>query len=278
MQSQITIDSISLKVVDLNRSIQFYEGVLGFQVLDRGDGKAILGINQTPFLYINQPDGIKPKEARRTGLYHFAILLPNRIQLGSFLNHMINSGHSLQGASDHLVSEAIYLADPDGNGIEVYADRPSDTWKWNNGEVEMASIPLDVQNLLAVSQGKAWVGMPNGTTIGHIHLHVKELNESEKFYTNGLDFDVVTRYGGQALFISYNQYHHHIGLNTWNGVGAPEPSENSVGMVHYTIKFRDAEKLSKIIEQLNLLGALIVREGENWKTIDPSGNQIVLSV
>ncbi|WP_163102469.1 VOC family protein [Peribacillus alkalitolerans] len=278
MKPQITIDSISLKVVDLDRSIQFYQGVLGFQVIDREDCKATLGINKTPFLYIHQPDGIKPKEARRSGLYHFAILLPNRVELGSFLHHMIKSGYPLQGASDHLVSEAIYFADPDGNGIEVYADRPSDTWKWINGEVKMATIPLDVKNLLSVSEGKAWNAMPIGTTIGHIHLHVSELKESEKFYTEGLDFDVVTRYGGQALFISYDQYHHHIGLNTWNGVGAPAASENSVGMIHYTIKFRDAEKLSKIIEQLKLLGALVIQEREHWKTIDPSGNQIVLSV
>jgi catechol 2,3-dioxygenase len=278
MQPQITIDSVSLRVADLDRSIHFYQGVLGFQVLDRADDKVTLGINQTPFLQIYQPVGIQPKKARTTGLYHFAILLPDRVELGSFLQHMINSGYPLQGASDHLVSEAIYFADPDGNGIEVYADRPAVTWKWNDGEVEMASIPLDVKDLLSDSKGKLWEGMPAGTTIGHIHLHVSELKETEKYYTAGLGFDVVTRYGGQALFISYDQYHHHIGLNTWNGVGAPTPSENSVGMIHYTIRFREEAKLTKVIENLKALGASVVHEGVYLRTEDPSGNQIRLFI
>lgn len=174
-------------------------------------------------------------------MYHFALLLPSRNDLARILRHFIQIRYPLQGASDHLVSEAIYLADPDGNGIEIYSDRPSAAWNWENGEVEMATVPLDAENLLAEGDGEAWTGLPSNTLMGHIHLHVSELQKTEEFYIQGLGFNIVNRYGRQALFISTGGYHHHIGLNTWNGVGAPAPLENSVGLKRFSLVLPNKE-------------------------------------
>jgi catechol 2,3-dioxygenase len=273
------ISQLHLKVINLERSLAFYQEVLGLKVLKQtnqtvdltADGKTVL-------VSIEQPDDVIPKQGRTTGLYHFALLLPTRADLGRLLKHFLQIRYPLQGASDHLVSEAIYLADPDGNGIEVYADRPASNWSWSNGEVEMTTVALDAESLLAEGEGGEWDGLPAGTIMGHIHLHVSELQKTEEFYTKGLGFEVVTRYGGQALFISTGKYHHHIGLNTWNGVGAPPASENSAGMESYTMVFPNEEKRNQIITQLKQLGATFTEENGAFITADPSGNRIQLAV
>src|SRR5690606_11741669 len=153
-------------------------------------------------LTIEQPEGAMPKQGRTTGLYHFALLLPSRKDLGKMLKHLIETGYPLQGASDHLVSEAVYLGDPDGNGIEIYADRPASAWTWHGDEVAMTTIAMDWAGVVAEAGDEPWTGLPAGTIMGHIHLHVSDLRSSEKFYTEGLGLEVVNRYGGMALFIS----------------------------------------------------------------------------
>lgn len=228
-------------------------------------------------LTIEQPDGVTPKESRATGLYHFAILLPTRADLGKALLHFVQNNIPL-GASDHLVSEALYINDPDGNGIEVYADRPASTWKWSNEQVEMTTEPLDGQSVLEAGQGEVWAGLPTDTLMGHIHLHVSELSRTEEYYTKGLGFDVVTRYGGQALFISTGGYHHHIGLNTWNGIGAPSPSENSVGLKWFTLVLPNEEALTQTLANLHGIGAWVQEDGREIFTKDPSGNKIKLVI
>ncbi|MGV3467438.1 MAG: VOC family protein [Heyndrickxia sp.] len=270
---------VEIKVQNLERSLLFYKEMIGFQVLEQTETTAKLTTDgKTVLLTLVQPENVIPKQPRTTGLYHFAILLPTRADLGKILLHFIQAGYPLQGASDHLVSEALYLSDPDGNGIEIYSDRPSASWSWRNDEVIMTTEALDAQSILDEAQGATWNGLPAETVMGHIHLHVSELRNTEEFYSKGLGFDVVCRYGNQALFISTGKYHHHIGLNTWNGIGAPKPPVNSVGLASFTLMFPNEEKRSNIIDQLKAIGAIVTEQNGYYVTEDPSGNRIHLLV
>ncbi|MGC4377545.1 VOC family protein [Fictibacillus sp. Mic-4] len=272
------VGQVYLKVANLERSLAFYQKVIGFKVLQQAERKAVLTTDgKTALLTIEQPENVIPKQPRTTGLYHFALLLPERSDLANALNHLINTGYPLQGASDHLVSEAIYLADPDGNGIEIYADRPSSKWNWKNSEVIMATEPLNAENLLSEGIGE-WKGLPAGTIMGHIHLHVSDLSKAEEFYCKALGFNVVSRYGSHALFISTGSYHHHIGLNTWNGVGAPAPLENSVGLKCFNLVYPSLEARAGAIERLEAIGAPVEEENGSCLTEDPSGNRIRLDI
>lgn len=268
-----------LLVQDLQRSLTFYQDIIGFRVLEEQANQITLTADgQTALLTIEQPAGVAAKEPRRAGLYHFAILLPTRSDLARALVHLLKSGYPLQGASDHLVSEAIYLADPDGNGIEIYRDRDDHDWKWQGDQVEMATAPLDAEGLLTETEGTAWNGLPKGTVMGHIHLHVANLQEAQTFYCDGLGFDVVAEYGSQALFISTGGYHHHIGLNVWNGIGAPAPSENSVGVKWFQLVFPTEEARSAALKGIEAVGGSVTVEGDTFITSDPSGTHIHLVV
>ncbi|RFB10261.1 VOC family protein [Bacillus sp. HNG] len=269
---------VELKVTDLQRSLTFYQNIIGFKVLEQSDKKALLTADgKTPLLSIEQPESITPKEPRKTGLYHFALLLPTREDLGKILYHLVQNNVRI-GASDHAVSEALYLDDPDGNGIEIYRDRPDTEWEWINGEVKMVTEPLDGQGVLATANGEKWTGLPEGTVMGHIHMHVSELAKTEEYYTKGLGFDVVCRYGGMALFISTGGYHHHIGLNTWNGVGAPAPSDNSAGIKLFTLVLPNENALQTTVDNLKQIGAYVQEEDGVVVTKDPSENKIRLVV
>lgn len=271
------VGQVNLKVQDLQRSLSFYTEVIGFKVLVQNENSAKLSADgKTALLSIEQPVDIMPKQGRTAGLYHFALLLPTRADLGRVLDHLLKSGYPLQGASDHLVSEAIYLADPDGNGIEIYSDRPASEWDWNGETVMMATDAMDAKSVLAEGLNGTWNGLPEDTVMGHIHLHVSELSKTEEFYTRGLGFEVVCRYGSQALFISSGRYHHHIGLNTWNGVGAPTPPANSVGLDSYTLMLPNEDSLKQTIAQLKTVGADVTEENGAFATSDPSGNRIIL--
>jgi catechol 2,3-dioxygenase len=270
---------IHVLVTDLNRSLTFYQEIIGLQLLKRTDNTIMLTVDgKTPLLIVEQPQGVVPKQKRTTGLYHFALLLPSRTDLSVALRHLLETGYPLQGASDHLVSEAIYLADPDGNGIEIYADRSPETWKWENGSVSMSTDPINAENLLAEGEDKSWNGLPHGTVMGHVHLHVSDLQRAEEFYCKGLGFDIVNRYGSQALFLSKGGYHHHIGLNTWNGIGAPAPARNSAGLKWFSLVFPSEEERKKVIQQLQQIHASVTEENGAFFTKDPSGNCIQLLV
>ncbi|MED4402269.1 VOC family protein [Metabacillus fastidiosus] len=272
------VGQVNLKVQNLERSLAFYQKVIGFKVLEQTETSVSLTADgKTVLLSIQQPNNIVPKQERTTGLYHFALLLPRRSDLAKIVQHFIGIGLRF-GSSDHLVSEALYLSDPDGNGIEIYIDRDPSEWKWGNEEVEMAVDPLNFVSLLAEGKQQSWKGLPAATVMGHIHLHVSELKKTEEFYIKGLGFEVVNRYGAQALFISDSKYHHHIGLNTWNGVGAPAPSPNSVGLESFTLMLPNEEKRNKIITQLNSIGVSVTEENNSFITSDPSGNRIYLQV
>ncbi|TJY42841.1 VOC family protein [Cohnella pontilimi] len=272
------VGQVNLKVQNLERSLKFYQEVIGFKVLEQTEKSANLTADgKTVLLSIEQPDHVVPMQGRTTGLYHFAILLPTRSDLAQIVVHLANMGLRL-GSSDHLVSEALYLSDPDGNGIEIYRDRDPSEWKWKNGDVQMAVDPLDFRDLLSGVNQQTWNGLPADTVMGHIHLHVSELTKTENFYIKGLGFEVVNRFGPQALFISTGKYHHHIGLNTWNGVGAPQPSENSVGLKSFTLIYPNGPARDRAVANLQSMGASVTEENGAFMTSDPSGNRILLLV
>lgn len=273
------VDHLDINIMDLQRSLEFYVDLLGFRLLEKSDRRAVLTADgRTPLVTLHQPESVVAKHPRTTGLYHFAILLPSRVDLANALLLLHRNSYPIQGASDHLVSEALYLADPDGNGIEFYVDRPAASWRWNGDEVKMATIPLDIEELLFQEGVGEWQGLPADTLMGHIHLHVSELKRTEEFYTKGLGLDVVCRYGSQALFVSSGRYHHHIGLNTWNGLGAPAPAKNSVGLRKFSLVLPDEETRQQVIAQLEAFGARVRKEEGIYLTQDPSGNRVELKI
>lgn len=268
---------VRLKVKDVKRSLAFYKEVIGFNVLNEtkhtaeltADGKNVL-------LSIEQPPNIAPKQQGTTGLYHFALLLPDRSDLGRVLQHLVNLNIPL-GASDHHVSEALYLNDPDGNGIEIYSDRDASKWIWQGSQVAMTTETLDAQDVLAEAKGEPWLSLPENTVMGHVHLHVSSLKETEAFYDQGLGFKTVARYGRQAMFMSTGGYHHHLGLNTWAGDGAPAPDPESAGLEWFTLIYPDADALEKAVARLKNMGAKTFIEDGIVMTADPSGNRMRLT-
>ena len=264
---------VHLNVLDLDKSVRYYKEVIGFKVLEETATRAVLTADgKTPLLIVEQPENVTPKEPRRSGLYHFALLLPERADLGNIIKHFVANNVPI-GASDHKVSEALYLSDPDGNGIEIYTDRKPSEWNWENGEVAMSTDPLDGESVVAESAGQTWNGLPAETVMGHVHLHVANLKETEKFY-NALGFEIACHYPG-ALFMSTGKYHHHLGLNIWNGEGAQRPSANSVGLKGYTLIFPDDNTLKNAI---NNIEAKVETTDNGFSTEDPSGNRIFLRV
>lgn len=272
-----SIGKVHLQVTDLPASLAFYQNVIGFQVLEQTDNKAMLTADgENVLLTIEQPDPVYPKQGRTTGLYHFAILLPSRKDLAKALIHLLEERYPLQGASDHQFSEAIYLADPDGNGIEIYADRLRKLWEYQNGFLTAVTDPLDAENLLQEADDTPWSALPAGTVIGHIHLHESDLDKARTFYHQGLGMTITLTIGGHALFVSAGGYHHHVGLNTWNGKRIAAPNPQSVGLVHYSIQFEDEASLKRSLEGLENIGVTPVREqGSLWIT-DPFGHKIKL--
>ncbi|MCM3317891.1 VOC family protein [Rummeliibacillus stabekisii] len=273
------VGHVKIRVQNLNRSLQFYKDILGFDILEQTASAAKLTTDgKTSFLSLEQPENVIPKQERTTGLYHFAILLPEQKDLANIVVHLVQNGVRF-GSSDHLVSEALYLNDPDGNQIEIYRDRVPSEWKWSDNEVDMAVDPLDFDTLLKhATPDQPWDRMPKDSVMGHVHLHVSELIKTEEFYVKGLGMEVVNRFGDQALFLSYGKYHHHLGVNTWNGVGIPAPAENSVGLESFTLLFDNDEVRKQAVMNLEKIGAKILEEENQYVTVDPSGNRIVLAV
>jgi catechol 2,3-dioxygenase len=274
------IRRLTLKVSDLTRSLLFYEDLLGLSVVNRSSTDADLGVTSDSkvLLTLTQPTQTTPLQANATGLYHFAILLPTREAFAQMAVHLSKRGVRF-GSSDHLVSEALYLSDPDGNGIEIYRDRPNKEWTWNNDQVKMTVDPLDFADLLSnVETVNEWSGMPLGSIIGHIHLHVANIAQSERFYCDGLHFEVMTRYGEQASFLATGGYHHHIGINTWQGVGASPPLASSVGLLHYTLAYPDEQSRARVLDDLQKLGAPVFAYGDGFQTVDPAGNVMILDI
>ena len=267
---------VELQVSDLERSLAYYQQVLGFRVIGRAGGHAELGSagSERPLLRLREQAGARRVPSQgRIGLYHFAILLPDRASLGRFVAHLAESG-ARAGAADHLVSEALYLHDPDGLGIEVYADRARETWQADGGELRMATLPLDVASLVDAAGGERWSGMPAGTTMGHIHLHVGDLQRASGFYHDALGLDtMVWSYTG-ALFMSAGGYHHHLGLNTWAGPDAIAAREDEARLLAWQLVLPDASSVAEARRSIASSG-VEVREGDDgWFSADPWGTTL----
>jgi catechol 2,3-dioxygenase len=230
----VRIGTVALTVRDLDTVSRFYRQVIGLAPIETGSGLVRLGVGETVLLELRHDPAAPLAGRRAAGLFHTAFLLPNRSDLAQWLLNTAEQRVPLQGASDHLVSEAIYLADPEGNGIEVYWDRPSEAWAWRDGMVEMSTLALDLDSLAAEARTRDWAGLPPGSLIGHVHLQVGALEPSERFYAGLLGLDVVCRYPG-ATFLSSGGYHHHIGTNIWNSRGAPVRSEPTTGLADVEI-------------------------------------------
>ena len=217
------LGAIRLRVGDVERLTRFYEQAIGLQVVEDGPVTA-LGVDGHALVELEAAPDAPPRPLHTTGLFHLAILVPSRADLALALRRVAAAGWRLSGASDHLVSEALYLSDPEGNGIELYRDRPRDEWPAVGGVLQMDTLPLDLGNLLSeVDEANGDAGMPAGTTLGHVHLQVSDLTAAEGFWADALGFDVMVRGYPGALFVSAGGYHHHVGLNTWAGAGAPAP-------------------------------------------------------
>ena len=269
------VTNVEIKVSNLQRSLKYYQEVIGFKVLTEETTKATLTADgKTALLTIVQPETVEEKTGLTTGLFHFALLLPSRRDLANIITHFRQTGIHF-GASDHHVSEALYLNDPDNNGIEIYIDRPEEHWIWTADQVHMVTEPLNIPAILAEATGD-WNGLPTHTVMGHIHLSVSNLAAVEEFYTKGLGFDVVTRYGEQALFISTGRYHHHIGLNTWYSENAPKLGENQVGLKTYSLFLDNEAQSADMKENLQVIGAPVINFDGGFQTEDPAGNVVLL--
>ena len=242
------IGQVSLTVRDLDRSVPFYRDVLGLtETRSPREGAASTAIalgapGGRGLIELHENTSAIPKPRRSTGLYHFAILVPSRAALGRSLRRLSDRRYPLTGAADHLVSEAIYLDDPDGLGIEIYRDRPRAEWPARNGQLVMATDPLDLQAVFDEPGAETpWTGIEAGTVIGHVHLHVPQLDTAEQFYCGRIGFEPTVRGYPGALFVAAGGYHHHLGLNTWTGLGAPPPPENAVGLRSFSIEAGDLQ-------------------------------------
>lgn len=272
------IGRVKLQVSDLARSRAYYESVIGLRVIHSAGHIALLGSqgSDTPLLELHERKGARPVPRRGLlGLYHFAILLPDRTHLGRLLKHLGEQGIT-PGMSDHLVSEALYLQDPDNLGIEVYADRPRDTWRVDGDQLAMASDPLDARDLLAAAGGARWTGAPAGTVIGHVHLHVGSIPQAEAFYHAALGFDkMVWSYPG-ALFLAAGGYHHHLGTNTW-ARGAPAASHDDARLLEWELVLPAAGDVEAAAASLTAAGIAVERDGRSCAARDPWGTQLRLT-
>ena len=271
------IGAVALTVADLTRSLEFYATALGFAVLEQSGSEAVLGVADTPLVLLNERRGVRPWPVYATGLYHFAILVPTRPDLGRWLRHYLELGNPLPGQGDHLVSEALYLSDPDNNGIEVYRDRPRSEWHWDHGRVQMATDPVDIRGLLTEAErtSEPWSGFASGTRLGHIHLQVGNLAQAEAFYHGVLGFEVVSQFPG-ALFVSAGGYHHHLGLNIWHSRGAAPAPDGSAGLRFYTIALPSDDALGAVVTCLSDAGIAVSRIGDAIAVRDPWQNLIFL--
>lgn len=273
-----TLGPAHLIVSDLDRSLRFYMETLGFSELERqGDTVILTADGKTAHLLLTELPGARPKPLHTTGLYHIAILVPSRAALARSLRRLAEQRYPLGGAADHWVSEALYLSDPDGNGLEIYWDRPRSAWRrGENGLPLMATEHLDVEKILqeGFEDQQYWTGLDPETRIGHVHLHVADLPEALKFYVDVLGFDLITNYGTQAGFVSAGGYHHHIGLNTWAGVGVPPAPADAVGLRIYDIIVPDEAELERVAERLRSAEVSFEASAGRIETRDPFSNAL----
>jgi len=259
--AQTTVGAVHLTVADLERSLAYYRDAIGLEVLETSGGEASLGAGGRELLHLVEEPGARPADGY-SGLFHFALLVPARSDLSAWLRHAIDDRVTLTGASDHFVSEALYLRDPDHHGIEIYADRPREVWGAHPERI--GTWPLDIDDLLSASDAPR-TALPAGTRMGHVHLRVADVDETIAYYRDLLGFDLIAQLGDQAAFLSAGGYHHHLGANTWESRGAAQAPEGTARLGQFTIVLPDEAERERI--------ARLVGDDPH----DPSGNRFVLS-
>ncbi len=280
IHSATTVGPVRLNVADIERVRGFYERVLGLRTLEHGGDTLSLGPDgANPLVELVGLPEAPPRPRGRTGLFHLAILLSSRVELARAVRRMAKARWPLSGVADHLVSEAVYLSDPEGNGIEVYRDRPREDWRYVGGELEMATLPLDLDGVLRelTDADEDRDGMPAGARIGHVHLQVADLAAAEAFYHGVLGFEVTVRGYPGALFMSAGGYHHHIGVNTWLSEAAPAPEPGSRGLRWFRVTVPSPEELDRLAARVRTGGHEAQQYGDDLLTADPAGNRVLLS-
>ena len=270
------LGAIRLRAGDIGLLRDFYERVIGLRAIASEDGVTALGAGDASLVELVSDPDAPPRPPRTTGLFHLALLVPARADLTRALRRVFENGWHLSGASDHLVSEALYLSDPEGNGIELYRDRPREEWPREGDEIAMATLPLDLEDLLAdPGAGDDAPAMPAGTVLGHVHLQVKDLDSAAAFWVDALGLDVTASLYPGALFVSAGGYHHHVGLNTWAGEGAPRPPDGATGLVHFELVLPDAGAVDAVATRVGRVAEL-ERVDTGILAEDPSGNRVLV--
>jgi catechol 2,3-dioxygenase len=276
-----SMGAVRLTVADLDGMRDFYRDAIGLGEVDAQNGVVRLGADDDsigPIVELVGDADALPRPHGTSGLFHLAILVPTRADLARALQRVAEAGWRLSGASDHLVSEALYLSDPEGNGIELYRDRPREEWPVRDGVLQMDTLPLDLDGVLGeLRREDTEAAMPAGTRIGHVHLNIGDLTAAEAFYSGTLGFDVTVRGYPGALFVSAGGYHHHLGLNTWAGEGAPPPPPGSRGLRQFEIRLPGADQLAAEEDRLREASFEPTSEDDGVRVTDPSGNEVVLS-
>ena len=279
LAASTTVGPVHLTVADLERSIDYYVRAIGLYVLGRDGGSASLGLGGRELVCLVEERGAQPAGGH-TGLYHFALLLPARIDLARWLAHVARDQVALAGLSDHFVSEAMYLSDPDEHGIEIYWDRPRELWEGQVAD-RMTTLPLDVDDLLRElpdPRSEAFDGLPSGTIMGHVHLKVAHITETIGFYRDVLGFALMAQLGPYAAFLSAGGYHHHIGANTWESAGATPPPPGTAALRHATIVLPDESERDRVLERVEASGQAPERDATGYIIRDPAGNSLALAI
>lgn len=272
----IHMGAVTLVVRDLDKVSRFYQDIIGLAELSRADGLAELGTPGNVFLRLQHNPAATPDTGRSAGLFHTAFLLPRREDLANWVIHIAQKRIPIQGASDHIVSEAFYLADPEGNGIEVYFDRPHESWVWAGGSVHMATEALDIDGLIGTVANPVWTGAPAGTGVGHVHLRVGDIASAEGFYHGLLGLDITTQYGPSATFYSSGGYHHHIATNIWQSRGAPQRGENEGGLAEVEFLVADKTIWTSLSDRLRASGLALAETRGGVLVPDPWGSKMLL--
>jgi catechol 2,3-dioxygenase len=272
-----TVGKVTLGVADLEMMTNYYQQVIGLTRLERTSTVVELGLTATALVRLEARPGGK-RYPGATGLYHLALRLPSRQDLGLWLKHFITTqNRMIDGAGDHLVSEALYLSDPEGNGIEIYRDRPRDTWEYDQNGLKMATLAVDLPAVVAAAPNTPFRGLPAGTTMGHIHLQVADVERSLNFYCNVLGFDLVGAMP-TAGFVSVGGYHHHLGMNIWHSRGGSPPPAGSLGLISYQLVLPSVAARERLLSRLDSQGYPLEQSEAGPLLRDPAGNGLVLAM
>ena len=269
--------AVHLTVADLDRSVGFYRDAIGLEVLVLGDDAASFGAGGEELVHLVELPGAAPSRGH-TGLFHLALRVPARVDLAQWLTHAARTRVPLAGMSDHFVSEAIYLQDPDDHGIEIYWDRPRQLWEGRIGEITTAALDIDdLLTELVAPQTEPFEGLPPGTDMGHVHLRVRDVPDAIRFYRDVLGFALMTTYGPHAAFLAAGGYHHHIGANVWQSMGAPAPPPGTASLRHATVVLPTRSALDATVNRVADHGQDPQPQSDGILVRDPSGTALLLT-